>query len=113
MKTIHWAALAAAIMAGGLLAGLRPAPAHEAHTGFTYDPWCCSGEDCSPLAGARVVAGADGRGQWLYKNRAGYEAGVDGITRFITSPDGETHVCIWLDSRGIPRLRCVYMPPNG
>jgi hypothetical protein len=53
----------------------------------------------------------------VYKNQQGTEAPVrPNVTRFLPSPDGETHVCIPPNDMahgGGPVLRCVYLPPGG
>lgn len=87
---------------------------HEAPSGFQYDNWCCSKGDCSPLAAARLDPTLKA---WVYKNQQGSEAPVrPNVTRFLPSPDGETHVCIPANDQahgGGPVLRCIYMPPGG
>ena len=109
--------LAAAMLAAilGLASAWHAARAHEAPSGFSYDPWCCNNGDCAELESARPTDDKETLiPTWVYRNKLGNEAPVEhGYTRFLPSPDNKTHACVWNesspDAKPRYRLRCLYL----
>lgn len=87
-----------------LLLGLlivSPAQAHEAPSGWSYPPACCSGHDCAPLDAQRI-------------KETGNDFLIDG--KFLVkradaklSPDGIYHACFSVKNQG---PNCFWYPPN-
>lgn len=95
----------------------QPVEAHQAPTGWAYDPSCCSGRDCAPAAFNRVQVSRDGNGYHI-RLRAGehhhFPGAVDmivplGDRRIRPSQDTEYHIC--LSATG--HLFCLYAPELG
>lgn len=78
------------------------AMAHEAPTGWAYDPACCSNRDCAPAAAKTISENAEG---WLVD-------GKDFVARGKERRSGDEffHVC-----RSVydGRLLCLYAPNRG
>lgn len=111
------AALCLATLAPAACVYTRSLRAHEVQAGWHYNSWCCSTDDCGPLAEAVQLHNADGLsgqllGGWRYTNHKGRSAPLEpGYTRLLQSPDGLTHACVWFDAtESRDRLRCLYVP---
>ncbi len=70
--------------------------AHQAPSGWWYDPFCCGGQDCHPVVG--VVVTGDG-----FVVAGELMAGND--PRILPSQDDAFHLC--QDETGI---HCLYVP---
>lgn len=67
-----------------------------------YDTYCCSGQDCEPIADARVRIISGGYmidARWFVPEAQARE-----------SPDGRYHLCLWPNP---DTLRCFYRPSMG
>lgn len=104
---------------------LRPAHAHEAPSGWSYDAACCSGHDCAMVRPSAIHEGPNGITITL---KAGEHPMLIGpFTAFVgndsrklkESPDGEWHVCMgrqWRMRDGNfsdGAIYCVYRPIRG
>lgn len=103
------------ILLGVLAAG--GAAAHQAPSGWLYDPECCSHHDCAQVADEAV---REVQGGYAVRVEPGTHimvpAGRPAVTSFV--PHGDTrirpsgdqhrHVCIVGG-----RVICLYMPPGG
>jgi hypothetical protein len=94
--------------------GLAPAAAHEAAPGWSYDPWCCGGQDCQPISPDNVSITKDGflvtlsEGEHMTARRD--HERLFGFDDVRESRDQNYHACI------LPRtqeFRCLYVPPFG
>lgn len=89
-----------------LLFGCVGAEAHDAPTGWSYPPLCCSGIDCRPVASSAIKEGPAG-----YVITSTGELVPYRDKRVRNSPDGEYHWCSMLgedDTRTI----CLFVPPR-
>jgi len=100
-----------------ILAG--PAAAHQAPSGWDYDPECCSARDCAParaghvreerrdgVLGYRVVVPL---GEHHY-SRVPVDAFLPlGDPRIRVSGDEDRHVCLARSGH----VYCIYIPPGG
>lgn len=99
-----------------LCAATSSAMAHTAPSGWDYDPACCSGRDCAPVASSMIRASPSG---YLVEIPAGGHPFVSGQPLSVLIPysdprvrpsgDGEKHACIG-PSR---HVFCIYVPPGG
>lgn len=80
----------------------RIVQAHEAPTGWAYDPICCGGNDCFPITGVLEIDG-----KYFYTTKLGSKP-ITPQTMIKRSKDGLTHACIYQD-----RLHCIYLPDSG
>lgn len=94
---------------------LSVAQAHQAPSGWEYDPACCSGRDCAAAPAGAVQEVAGGYrvtllpGQHPMVQSAPFTAFVPhGDARIRPSGDEHYHPCIWAG-----RLLCLYRPPGG
>jgi hypothetical protein len=86
-----------------------PAAAHEAASGWSYDPVCCGGEDCRMLQDYEVRELPNG-----WQTPAGLIDYSD--KRIRPSQDGRFHICIRDNSHNRPYppfMLCFYVPPRG
>ena len=105
---------------------LSPAPAlaHDAPSGWAYDPACCQSRDCHQVqrGAIREVAGGfsvviePGTHPMLPRGAPRFEAFIaHGDTRIRPSGDEHRHACIspprWPDGRRF--LLCIYVEPGG
>lgn len=101
-----WYLLLGAVVAWillGLLVVLfpRPALAHQAASGMTYDyAECCNGKDCGPIASNAVVATSQG---WFVKATGELVPKA----KIHDATDGQFHRCTFSDKT----TRCLYVPP--
>ena len=79
----------------------------EAQSHSFYDPSCCSGRDCHPIAMTAVVVGHDG----YHVNSTG-EIISFRDSRIRPSPDGGYHRCSY-GGRNSSRTICLYVPQTG
>lgn len=85
-----------------------PAPAHQAPSGWAYDPVCCSNRDCRPET-SEVKATSLG---WFVTSTG--ETIRYGDHRIHESKDGEFHRCPIKKNAADPGMtRCLYVPPMG
>lgn len=105
--------------AAALLLFVAPALAHEAPSGFEYDPECCSGADCQPVPdeAVREVQGGfelilqPGEHKMLRQGHPPTRIFIaHGDPRIRPSGDGQKHACI---SYGGKYAFCLYLPPGG
>ena len=98
-----------------LLAG--PAAAHEAPSGWSYDPECCSGFDCAwvapgavrEVAGGYYVSIAPGTHPRVPMGSPPVSGVIrHGDPRIRASGDEHRHVCVLGG-----RILCIYVPPGG
>jgi hypothetical protein len=97
-----------------LILSVAAAHAHDAPTGWSYDPWCCGGHDCQPISSEYVEITENGflvtlpEGSHITARRDHERLfGYDDVRH---SEDMEFHACI------LPRtqeFRCLYVPPFG
>jgi hypothetical protein len=100
--------VATAFAAVGLAATSLPAAAHDAPSGWSYDPVCCSNQDCRP---EQSEVRATSRG-WFVTSTG--EVIRYGDRRIHESKDGEFHRCLMQKGVTGPGLtRCLYVPPMG
>jgi hypothetical protein len=82
------------------------ASAHDAPSGWRYDPSCCSSRDCRPIPTAA-----------LKESPTGYVITIGNVTlpygdrRLKDSPDGLVHWCT-SNGRDDGRTICLYVPPR-
>lgn len=91
----------------------RPALAHNAPSGWTYDTTCCSGIDCAPIAKDRVKITDEG---FVIEVGPGDHPLIEVPSIYLFpfndervrfSPDGTYHLCVSAyDQRGL----CLYSP---
>jgi hypothetical protein len=91
---------ATAALVVGLVSFVHLARGHDAHTGWTYDGFCCGSGDCEKISSA--ATGPDGK--TYYTTKLGTKA-ADKNTYILQSKDQYTHACVFLD-----RLHCLYVP---
>jgi hypothetical protein len=106
-----------ALLALALLAS--PAAAHQAPSGWEYDPECCSARDCAPARAGQIVEtrrdGVLGYAVVVPLGTHHYaRVPVDGFVpmgdpRIRVSGDSDRHVC--LSASG--HIFCLYIPPGG
>jgi hypothetical protein len=114
----------ARVFGGVLLAGaialaaaawVALAHAHQAPSGWAYDPECCSDLDCAPVPESAVVEATGGYSVRLAPGQhpmvrtplAAFLA--HGDSRIRVSGDEHRHACV--SSSG--RLLCIYVQPGG
>lgn len=98
-------------------AGLGPASAHQAPSGWTYPRECCSDtQDCQTIRASDVSEDKDG---YIVTLKPGeHRHAPDGGTFYMLdnqvkpSGDDEYHVCIHEYTNG-PGAICLYIPPQG
>lgn len=99
-------------------AGAEPLRAHEAMSGWRYDPWCCTPElDCAEIPTEAVRITRDGYLVTLrpgdHKMLAREPEPRSYLIRFRdarVSPDGRYHACIYPTPE---TMRCFFAPPQG
>lgn len=100
-----------ALAIGLAVAGLAictPADAHDAPSGWAYDPVCCSNRDCRPEQN-EVKATSLG---WFVTSTG--ETIRYGDRRIHESKDGNFHRCLIKKNAAGPGMtRCLYVPPMG
>ena len=104
-KVIDAIGIVCAIIAAagfGLVVGA--ALAHEAPSGWSYDGWCCSDEDCHPLPAGAVIPTDAG---WLIVS-SGRVVPYD-ASQVRQSGDSQFHICE--PAQGM--IRCLYVPDMG
>ena len=82
-----------------------PAGAHDAPSGMTYPPMCCSGEDCKPIPESSIKAVPGG---WLVKGTGE----VISQALVLRSTDGRYHRCSSEHRDDTPTI-CLILPPLG
>ncbi|QRG06083.1 hypothetical protein EZH22_24335 [Xanthobacter dioxanivorans] len=85
-----------------------PALAHDAPSGFTYLPSCCSSTDCRPADTGEVV---EKDGGWLVVPSHTWLPAND--LRLHEAPDGRFHVCNKVAGDRLSEPWCVYLPSFG
>lgn len=83
-----------------------PSPAHQAASGWTYPPQCCSDRDCRQVDTGEVTVG-DGFYIWM-----GHKIAFDS-PKIRRSPDKWFHGCetgFWGDTSGATELLCFFVP---
>lgn len=95
-----------------------PAAAHQAPSGWEYDPSCCSGTDCAPVPD-EAIREAQGGYEVLIQpgTHPMVGEGAEPARRFVphgdprirTSGDERKHACV---SR-FGAIYCLYVPPSG
>ncbi|MBA3324589.1 MAG: hypothetical protein H0T41_04750 [Rhodobacteraceae bacterium] len=87
------------------------AGAHMARSGWSYDSWCCGGQDCQPIASVNVSVTDAGYLVSIPEGGHGAAPGVHqklfGYDEVQRSGDGEYHACILPNSN---EFRCLYVP---
>jgi hypothetical protein len=97
----------------GLLLAAAAVPAwdHAAPVGWSYDAWCCGGQDCHPIPREEVRVTPEG-----YLVTIPQDGDARDLSRLFRydevreSGDGQYHACIIPGSR---QFRCFYVPPMG
>lgn len=106
------------LLAALMIAFATAGHAHQAQSGFTYEPFCCNGDgdsgDCQRISSKTVLPGP-----------GGYEVTLlPGDHKLVThrhvflipqaqtreSPDGDYHLCLYPNE---DTVRCFYAPPLG
>lgn len=94
------------------------ARAHQAPSGWHYDPECCSGRDCAEVAPPAVTpAGLEflvvpgGHPAATLARRPLRIVVAHDDRRIRASGDDRWHLCLTLDGRAY--VLCVYRPPMG
>lgn len=97
-RTILAAGVAWLAIAIGLALTVERARGHDAPSGWSYPPMCCSNRDCTEIPAERVKEGPEGYRVTLFP---GDHAFVKTQTSFLIpysearpSPDGVYHICI-------------------
>ena len=93
------------LVAQGLVSIAR---AHEAPSGFRYDSFCCSDQDCRPADIGEIVAVSGG---WHIVPSNLYVAPND--HRIHDSPDGRFHICNTEAGNRKSAFWCIYIPAHG
>ena len=104
------------ILAGIMLVVATAAHAHEAPSGFTYDPFCCNGDgdsgDCQRISSETVRPNHGGYEVTLLPgdHRLATRRHVFSIPQSLVkeSPDGAYHLCLFPNE---DTVRCFYAPP--
>jgi PAS domain-containing protein len=97
-----------------LLSAPAWAAAHQAPSGWSYDNWCCGGQDCQPIPAENVSVTRDGflvsipEGSHMTARRAMTK--LFGYDEVQESGDGEYHACVLPTSQ---EFRCLYAPRLG
>ena len=91
-----------------------PVLAHNAPSGWAYDPTCCSGYDCAPAPAGSVKATPEG---WRVIIQPGEHPMVEGVPldevvpfndpRILLSGDDQFHACV---SGYRQAILCLYVP---
>lgn len=83
------------------------ARAHEAPTGWSFDPACCGGNDCKPVPTSEITVTAEG-----YKIATTGEVIPFQSTKVRVSPDGMPYRC---SVGGLPtgHTYCIYVSKGG
>lgn len=109
---LAFAACLPAFFAAGLAAG--PATAHNAPSGWSYDAYCCGGNDCQPIRVDNVEITADG---FMVSIPNGGHATARRDHRRLfrydevrPSADEHFHACILPNTQ---EFRCLYVPEFG
>src|SRR5262245_54146859 len=79
----------------------------SAHAHDWYDPTCCSGYDCHPVAGVAFVSADLTETPVMVVTTPRGTAAVNSSARFSTAQDSRMHACIYAG-----KLLCVYLPPS-
>jgi hypothetical protein len=108
-------ALRVAFAAAWSLVAAGEALAHDAPSGWAYDPACCSNRDCAPIAADHVRVTAQGYAVSLPVGahpmvRDGVVSRVVSYGATRPSGDGMFHACVLPGSQ---HLVCLYAPPGG
>jgi len=84
------------------VAGLLVAVAHKVTAHSFYDPECCSGTDCKPVAAEDVIETETG---WKH-----LPTGTE-FTRDMVKPskDNRFHVCIGVNTWDLGKPYCIYI----
>jgi hypothetical protein len=106
---------ACAVALAMLVAAIWAARAHQAPSGWAYDPWCCNAKDCAEIPDRAVKEVSGG---WRITLQPGDHPQVKdrAVTHFLSakearpSPDGKFHLCLFPDAE---TLRCGYAAPGG
>lgn len=101
------AAIVGLALSGMIFVFQTEAIPHEAPTGWSYPPSCCSNQDCREVATVDVLEGPDG-----YRIRQNGETVAYGDTRLKDSPDGAFHLCT-VAGTDEGRTLCLFVPPRG
>ena len=91
------------------------AMAHDAPSGWTYDPYCCNGDsqtgDCEMIPSRTVTVIPGGYRITLYPGDHRYVTHAHIFTlpqrKTMRSPDGAYHLCLFPDEN---TPRCFYAP---
>lgn len=106
------------ILAGIAIVFATAAEAHEAPSGFTYEPYCCNGDghngDCQQISSKTVRPVPKGFQVTLLPgdHRLATHKHVFFVpqTQTMESPDGAYHLCLFPNEYTV---RCFYAPPMG
>lgn len=72
--------------------------AHQAPSGWSYEPFCCGGQDCAPVSGVTATPfGWHVAGEFIAYNDP----------RIRRSQDGSFHLC-----RSARGTHCLYVPQS-
>jgi hypothetical protein len=88
--------------------------AHEAPSGWRYDPICCNARDCAQINSEAVEITAEGYRVTLHAGEhpmvTSSVVHVVAWDKVRVSQDGEYHACLF---PGQNTMRCFYAPPPG
>jgi hypothetical protein len=98
-----WRAGRALALVSAFAAVLLPTPDAAAHS--WYPAKCCSGEDCMKVDSIEKLPDGD-----LLFRAGAVSVVVPAEFRRQTSPDNDTHVCVYKVRGGEYRPRCVFVP---
>lgn len=94
----------------------KPAPAHEAASGWSYDSWCCGGSDCRTAEPGEVVPTDTGwlivpTGQVIPYTASGTldDTEENRAAHLLKSKDDDIHMCAPFGTQ----VRCLYVPEFG
>ena len=91
-----------------VVGAVRVASAHEAPSGFRYDGYCCSDQDCRPADEGEIVSVSGG---WHVVPSNLYVPLND--HRIHRSPDGRFHICNVTAGDRKSAFWCLYIPDFG
>ena len=107
--TLRETVLLSCIVVGAVMGGLsmvQRAIPHDAPTGWSYPPYCCSTTDCRAVPSETIGEGRDG---YTIKRTGEIVGYLD--TRLKDSPDGEYHWCS-VSGADTTSTVCLFVPPR-